>query len=291
MDWTRLPPLSALRAFEAAARHESFSAAGREMNVTHAAIAQQVRKLEADLGVQLLRREGRGLRLTAPGATLAEGLGAGFSRIRDAVAEIAAAAGDRPLRVTMTPNFAVSWMLPRIGAFRAENPDIELMLNPTAQMVDLTAEDYDLAIRYGRGNWPGLDVEPLVSSNFVVVAAPELLVDRPVVSPADLLRLPWLTEFGTDEMSSWLRSHGVEVSPDKHDVTHMPGYMLAPALRAGQGAACTSRVFVEEDIAAGGLVVLFEDEDDSTGYHIVRRPGPMRPAVKRLVQWLRREAE
>lgn len=289
MDWARLPPLSSLRAFEAAARHESFSAAGRELNVTHAAIAQQVRRLEEALGSALLRREGRGLRLTPKGTLLAAGLGEGFARIRDAVAAAVETKADRPLRLTMTPSFAVHWMLPRISLFRAENPDIELMLNPSPELVDLAAENYDLAIRWGNGIWPGVEAEKLLSSHFVVVASRDLVDERKVETPADLVGLPWLVEFGTDELTVWLRRHGIDAS-GKHDVTQLPGYMLAPALRTGKGVAATARLFAEEDIAAGHLEVLFEENDESVGYHVVRRPGPVRPAVKRFIAWLKREA-
>ncbi len=289
MDWSDLPPLSSLRAFEAAARHLSFSAAGREMNVTHAAVSQQVRRLEQHIGVALLRREGRGLVLTDPGAELAAGLGEGFAKLRDTVEAVVAAGRERPLRVTLTPHFAMSWLLPRMASFRAEHPDLELMLNPSAEVVDMGSGEYDLAIRYGGGTWPGLEAEPLVPSNFLVVASPALVAGKRVETPADLLQLPWLVELGTDEMNDWLARHGV-TGGAKQDVTHVPGYMMAPMLRDGQGVACATRVVVEEDITAGRLQVLFEDVDLGTGYHLVWRPGPMRPPLKRLVAWLKRRA-
>jgi LysR family glycine cleavage system transcriptional activator len=189
----------------------------------------------------------------------------------------------------MTPSFAVGWMLPRIGLFRAEHPDIELMLNPSPEIVDLAAEDYDLAIRWGNGGWPGVESEPLLATHFVVVGSADLITERTIETPADLANFPWLVEHGTDELSAWLRQYGVDTS-DKHDVTYLPGYMLTPAVRAGKGITTTARIFVEEDIAAGHLVVLFEDDDASSGYHIVRRAGPVRASVKRFIEWLRREA-
>jgi LysR family glycine cleavage system transcriptional activator len=290
MDRSGLPTLSTLRAFEAAARHASFSAAGRELNVTHAAISQQVRRLEAELGLALVRRAGRGLALTPVGAELGRRLTEGLDVMRAAVAEALQDQARRPLQVTMTPIFAVSWMMPRIGRFRAELPGIELMIYPSPWMVDIVLTGYDLAIRYGSGDWPGLECEPFVPTNFVVVATPDLVAGRHIREPADLKDLPWVQEFGTDELTLWLRRKGVTVE-GKTDVAHLPGYMLQAALRRGEGVGCTTRVFVEEDVAAGDLVVLFEDEGDfGTGYHLVRPRGEMRPPLASLVTWLKREA-
>lgn len=290
MDRTGLPTLSTLRAFEAAARHASFSAAGRELNVTHAAISQQVRRLESELGLALIRRAGRGLELTAGGAQLGHRLTEGFEIMRSAIGEALQGEARRPLQITMTPIFAVSWMMPRIGRFRAAHPEIELMLNPTSGLVDVDAGGYDLAIRYGTGDWPGYRVEPFVPTNFAVVATPELVAGRIIREPSDLMDLPWVQEFGTDELTMWLRLKGVSVE-GKTDVAHVPGYMLQQSLRNGEGVGCTTRVFVADDIAAGRLVVLFEDNGDmGTGYHLVRRKGEMRPPLARFVAWLKREA-
>ncbi|HUF87903.1 MAG TPA: LysR substrate-binding domain-containing protein [Thermohalobaculum sp.] len=291
MQPTRLPPLSALRAFEAAARNLSFSAAGRELNVTHVAVGQQVRRLEELLGVVLVLRHPRGLELTPEGARLAAGLVEGFGRLREAIDELREVRGDRPLRVTLTPMFAASWLMPRLGEFRSAHPDIELMLNPTPERVDLRREDYDLAIRYGAGEWAGLEAEPFIPSRFVIVARRELVEGVRLETPADLARLPWLMQQGTDEFDIWLSAHGVRVE-GKHNITHLPGYLLLPAIREGHGVGCTTRLFIEQDLRAGRLVSLFEDGpgDMRAGYYLVRRPGPMREPLKALVRWLHRAA-
>jgi LysR family glycine cleavage system transcriptional activator len=175
MDWSEIPPLSMLRAFEAAARGGGFSAAGRELNVTHAAVAQQVRGLERRLGVALMRREGRGLSLTPEGRRLAEGLGAGFETMRGALEALAAEAADRPVRATLTPSFASNWLMPRLGGFRARHPEVELLLNPSSEVVDLRRGDYDVGVRFGKGVWPGLETEKLASTSIALVATPALL--------------------------------------------------------------------------------------------------------------------
>lgn len=285
-----LPPLTSLRAFDAAARHLGFSAAGRELNVTHAAVSQQVRRLEAELGLTLVERHGRGLRLTEAGGRLAAGLEQGFAGLRAAVEAVRREARRRPLRVTMTHSFAVTWLMPRLGAFRAAHPEVELMLHPSAESVDLARDGFDLAIRYGRGGWAGLECEPLVRSRFVVVAEAGLLAGRAIGEAGDLLDLPWLQELGTEELQLWLASRGVAVG-EKQDVLHLPGHMVLQALREGQGVACMSRVLVEAELESGRLVVLFEDEDDGdTGYYLVRRPGPVREALQVFIDWLRASA-
>ena len=285
-----LPSLTALRAFEAAARTLSFSEAGREMNVSHAAVAQNVRGLEKELGRPLLRRAGRGLALTPDGALLAHGLSDGFNAIRAALEAFAAEDAARPVRVTLTPNFAVGFLIPRLGAFRRAHPEVELDIDPSARVVDLADGRFDLAIRYGDGEWPGLESRLLLASPRVITAAPSLVEGRRPRRLADLAAFPWLQEQGTEEMSRWLAEHG---APGLHGTgsAFLPGYMIHPALLEGQGVALSGKVFVTADLEAGRLTLLFEDDDPDgrLGYHLVRRPGPERPALRDFTRWLRRE--
>ena len=292
MDRADLPPLAMLRAFEATARHLGFSAAGRELNVTHVAVSQQVRRLEDHLGARLITRSGRRLELTPEGAQLAGRVIEGFDILRRAFTDFAAASSQRPLRVTLTPMFAATWLMPRLAEFRAEHPAIELMLNPTPDLIDLRRDDYDLAIRYGPHDWPGVEAEPFIHSGFIIVAAPALIEGLEIEEPADLVQLPWLLQQGNDEFDSWLATHGVRV-PGKHNLTHLPGYMIIPAARDGQGIAMASRVLVEEDLAAGRLVALFEELDESerrTGYYLIHRAGPLREPLRVFIDWLKRAA-
>lgn len=291
MNWSEMPPLSMLRAFEAAARCGGFSAAGRELNVTHAAIAQQVRGLEERLGITLMRREGRGLDLTPEGLRLATRLGGGMETLRSALAELIDETSDRPVRVTLTPCFLASWLMPRLSGFRERFPDIELMLNPSPELVDLKSSEHDLAIRFGTGPWPGLPSEPLVTSPVVVVIAPKLRARRELEGPCDLLHLPWVQETGTDEWRVWLKAHGVVVK-EKKDILHLPGALALDAIRRGDGVGMTARIFVEDDLDQGRLVALFDEPNEAvpTAYHLVSRPGRLRPQVAQVAAWLREEA-
>lgn len=282
-----LPPLSALRAFDAAARSGSLSAAARELNVTHPAISQQVRRLEAWFGVKLMERSGRGMALTPAGARLAAGLADGFGTIARIVSEVARTSEDRPIRATMTPAFAVGWFMPRIGGFRALHPEIEITVHPTSKIIDLAADDYDVAFRFGRGDWPGTQAERIVETNVVPVATPAFLKAHPVEDLGDLARVPWVQELGTAEMGTWLAAHGIE--PGGHrDQINVPGSLLADAVRRGDGVGLIPYSHVADELAAGTLVALFEDEaDPDLGYYMVCREGPHRANLRRFLAWAR----
>ena len=149
MDWSGLPSLNSLRAFSAVAETGSYSKAGDLFNVTHAAVNQQVKILEARLGVSLVVRAGRGIMLTADGATLARDLDTGFDTISKAVEALTESSATRPVQISMSPAFAVEWFMPRLQDFQNRHPDVLLMLNPTSKVMELKPGGVDLAIRYG----------------------------------------------------------------------------------------------------------------------------------------------
>lgn len=289
MDWSIMPPLAALRAFEATARHGTFSAAARELNVTPAAVNQQVRSLERDLATPLVQREGRGVALTAAGNSLARDLSAGFTRIRDGVDRIAELGATRPLRITMTPTFGTHWFMPRYSSFREAHPEIDLVLHPTGELVDLNAGTHDIAIRFGDGNWPGLESELLFESCFMIVAAPELLKSVPEQGLEALDQLPWFTETGADEVNRWRTAQGM-TGRGPSNISELPGHMILEALRDGHGVGTVTHEFVWQDIEAGRLVAVWQDCRRGTGYNLVHRPGVLRPAAKSFAQWIKREA-
>lgn len=287
MNWTALPPLSALRAFAAYAQTGSVQAAGAALNVSHAAISQQMRALEAHLGLALLDRSGRQMTLTPDGQALAFALQDGFGRIAETISALTGAEADRPLQVACTPSFAANWLMARLARFRAAHPDIPIMIDPSPEITDPAPGGIDVALRFGTGPWPGLDSQHLMAAPLVVVGAPALFPDGPPDRPEALLTLPWLQEIGNTETSRWLAARGVS-GPHRSAVTQVPGNLMIDGVRLGQGIAVTTRLAVEGDLAAGSLLALFEDRGDQ-GYHIVTRPGVMRPALKAFVTWLRRE--
>nr|WP_072776679.1 LysR family transcriptional regulator [Marivita hallyeonensis] len=288
MNWSDLPSLSALRAFCAFVQTGSVADAGRALNVSHAAISQQLRGLEAHLGTPLFNRSNRALELTPEGEDLAKALQDGFARIASGVEALTNSEAQRPLNVGCTPTFASAWLMPRLAGFQAEHPGIDMMLSPTPVLTDPSPGGIDVAIRYGTGGWRGLDSEPLMLAPVVVVGAPSLFRGRTPETPQDLIQYPWLEELGTNETTSWLAAQGLE----RHQVlsrTAVPGNLIIDGARNGQGVAVTTRIAVAEDIEAGRLIAVFEDRRDA-GYHIVTKPGVQRPPLKAFLRWLKREA-
>ena len=286
MDWKSLPSLASLRTFTAVAESKNLSAAGRDLNVTHAAVSQQVKSLEQFLGLKLIVREGRGVALTPEGRQLYLGLSEGFATIQETVDELLREDLSRPLNITTTPSFAISWLMPRISDFRHKHPDIELMINPTADVVELRPGGVDLAVRFGKGDWTGLEAELFIPTNFAIVGANCLIGDKKIEKPEDILQFPWLQEYGTNELTIWMENQGV-VPKGKLNITHLPGYMVLEGLRRGEGISATAKTFVEAEIESGSLTVLFEDGVyPGTGYHLVTRPGVKRPPLKAFLSWM-----
>ncbi len=287
MNWLEMPPLSSLRAFAAFAETGKVTAAGDALNVSHAAISQQMRNLESQLNAQLLDRSGRALMLTEQGQLLADALALGFGAIEGALRDITNADADRPVHISCTPTLASAWLMPRLADFRATHPDIDLMINPTLDVVALVPGGIDVALRFGEGDWPGVVSEPLLTSPIVIVAAPSLISDRTITQPSDLTAFPWLDEFGASESTRWLRSHGIEPRMVKGRI-QLPGNMMLDGARDGQGVIITVQHFVQSDIDAGRLRILFQARAGGD-YHILTRPGVLRAPVKTFVAWLRRQ--
>ena len=288
MNWATLPPLSALRAFAAYAEHGSLAKAGEALNVSHAAISLQIRNLETHLGLTLLDRSARQMQLTPDGKRLADALAQGFEIIAATLDELTGRDAHRPLQISATPSFASAWLMPRLARFRAEHPEISLMIDPSADVKTLAPGGIDVALRYGSGDWPGLEAELLILSPIAIVAATELVGTEAITNPADLQKYHWLQELGTNEATDWFARFGI-AHDHARGLTALPGNLMLEAARQGQGVAITARVFVEGDIEAGRLRLLFEDSRHK-GYHLVTRPGVQRPPLRHFTRWLRREA-
>lgn len=288
IPWRDLPPLGPLRAFAAFAEAGSVVRAGALIGVSHAAISQQIKVLEGQLGLALVARHSRELVMTPQGRKLAEAALAGFGGIAQAARGLTGADAARPLVVTTTPAFAGGWLLPRLADFRARHPGIDLVIDPTPDLRDIGPDGAEIALRYGQGDWPGLEARLLLQSSVVVVAAPALVAGRQVAGVADLADLPWLQELGTSETTAFLDKQGVERSA-RHGMTSLPGNLMLDAARNGQGVAVIARAFVEPDLAAGRLRLLYEDTERE-GYFIVTRPGALRPSARAFVLWAMRQS-
>lgn len=287
-DWRALPPLTALRAFAATAELRSFSQAARVLNVTHAAVAQQVRALEDHLGRSLVQREGRGVALTADGEQLAEALGEGFAAMIRGVEALRAGEVDRPVRVTLTASFAAQWLMPRLKDFWDRHPDIGLSLHPDARVVDLRRERMDLAIRYGNGDWPGVEAAWLAPARLVIAGAPALTGDR-ALTVGDMRGMDWVLSPNWPEQDSYLRSLGLD--PASLSRTDIGSEELAlAAARQGLGLVVESFALVESDVAQGRLRLVHESRESLPSYFVVTLPGPRRAAARAFLKWLKSQA-
>jgi LysR family glycine cleavage system transcriptional activator len=285
-DWRSIPSLTALRAFAATADLRSFSQAARVLNVTHAAVAQQVRALEDQLGRPLVQREGRGVSLTADGEQLAEALGDGFGAIQRGLEALKAGEADRPVRVTLTASFAAQWLMPRLKDFWRRYPDIGLSLHPDNRVVDLHRERMDLAIRYGNGVWPGVEATYLASARLVIAGAPSLIGDRTELSTADMAGMDWILSRTWPEQDAYLRQLGLD--PDTLSRTDISGEELAiAAARQGLGLVIESVALMESDVAEGRLRIVHESREKLPAYFIVTLPGPKRAAARAFLKWLK----
>lgn len=286
IDWRRMPSLSTLRAFAATAQEGGFSAAARQLNVTHAAVAQHVRAFEEHLGLPLVWRDGRRIRLTPEGERLARALAEGFATMQDAIVALRDQNADRPLSVTLPPAFAAEWLMPRLAGFWKRHPEIPLSLLPEHRIVDLREAGAALGIRFGDGKWPGVISEFLVEAPQIVVGAPELLGGRRSLSLREMSMLPWVREGDWPEQMQLLESIGLQ--PAALRFTDFPNEELAlSAAREGLGLHLESAALVDEDIRNGWLVKIHEIRDESLGYYIVRPPGPITPAAQIFMTWLK----
>ena len=289
MDWSQLPSLTSLRAFAALADGKSYTRAATALNVSHAAVSQQVKALEERLGVSLVVRVGRGIMLTSVGASLARDLETGFAAIRRGVETLTGADVSRPVQITTSPAFAVEWLMPRIAEFQQRHPEITLMLNPSVEVMELKWGGIDLAVRYKDRRRLEKEVTPVLISDMVVIGTPSLIGNKAYDDPAALMNMPWLQELGTNEVADWFERRGVTLDRPLM-ISQMPGNLIMQAVRRGDGISYTARAFFKDEIRSGQVVVLYSDPAVGT-YYIETCPGVMRPPVKTFVNWLKTKTE
>ncbi len=294
---SRLPSLNGLRAFEAAARHLSFTNAAAELNVTQTAISHQIRRLEEELGIRLFVRQNRALALTAEARDYLPGVRAAFNDLRLATDRLLRKDNEHVLTVSTLASFAAKWLLPRLSSFQEEHPGIDVRITSSTALVDFRNGDVDAAIRYGRGHWPGLRADWLMSDELFPVCSPALLKgSRPLKTPQDLAQHTLLHSSGgyDDDWRLWLTAAGLPT-----DISEQPGltfdliFMTVQAAIDGIGVAMGRTTYVEGDIAKGRLVVPFKIAlPVDAGFYLVspearadsRKLAAFRQWLSRLVQ-------
>jgi LysR family glycine cleavage system transcriptional activator len=295
----RLPPLNALRAFEAAARHSSFALAAEELGVTAAAVSQQVKALEAQLQVALFRRQPRGLALTNAGRAYLPGLTDGLDRLASATSHLQEGQASGTITLTMLASFAAGWLVPRLGRFRAQYPGIDLRIDTSRRLVDFAREDVDLAIRFGAGPFKGLQAVHLLDEELFPVASPALLHGGlPLGRFADLAQHQLLHDIDAHPDQPWMswprwfEREGLDARGAERGLFFTDSNVLVAAAVAGQGVALGRAPHLSEQLARGHLVRLFEQSWKSEWRYFIVGPVAQfkRPLVKMLVDWLLEEA-
>jgi LysR family glycine cleavage system transcriptional activator len=276
----RLPSLNALKAFEATARHESFTRAADELCVTQAAVSQQVKSLEAELGVHLFRRERQRLCITEAGRLYQDAV---LQRQNSGV-----------LTVTTSPNFASKWLVHRLRRFSEAHPGIDLRISASMHHVDFVREEIDLAIRHGNGQWPGMHVTRLCAETLFPVCSPRLMAGRHALrAPRDVTRHTLLHTNTTDEWADWLGKAGVEGVDLKRGIVFNQASMAIDAAVDGQGIALARSALAAADLLSGRLVRPFTDWLEAPyAYWIVCPHSTAElPKISTFRDWLLKEAE
>jgi LysR family glycine cleavage system transcriptional activator len=288
----RLPPLNALPSFEAAARHLSFSRAAEELRVTHGAVSRAVRHLEDHLGVPLMIRATRSVRLTPIGASFA-------AEIRDVLEHLAAATAEATgqtsgiVNVSTIDSFAARWLMPRLARFRRVHGDIDVRVAMSERLADFVSDGIDIAIRCGGGQYPGLASELLMKEDHFPVCSPKLVKGRHRLrTPADLARHTLLHDVFTVDWAIWLTSAGIDhVDPHRGPTFLSSDHAIQAAVR-GEGVVLGRSALIADELAAGRLVRPFKlSLPASFAYYVVCPPRALqRASVKAFRDWLLAEA-
>jgi LysR family glycine cleavage system transcriptional activator len=288
----RLPSLNGLRAFEAAARHLSFTLAASELNVTQTAISHQIRRLEEELGIRLFIRQNRALALTPEARDYLPGVRAAFNDLRLATDRLLRKEDDKVLTVSTLASLAAKWLLPRLTDFQEQHPGIDVRITTSTSLVDFQRDNVDAAIRYGRGQWPGVRADWLMADELFPVCSPSLLRgDKPLRRPEDLRNHPLLhtSNANSDDWRLWLTAAGLPV-----DIARQPGitfdmiFMTIQAAIDGIGVAMGRTSYVQDDIAKGRLVVPFKIAlPADAGFYLVAPEGRREaPKLAAFRQWI-----
>jgi LysR family glycine cleavage system transcriptional activator len=295
----RLPPLNALRAFEAAARHLNFSRAADELSVTPGAVSQQIQNLEDYVGVALFKRTPKGLLLTDPAQIALPALREAFDRLAEAASMLTAAVDGRRLTVSVAPSFAAKWLVPRLGKFETLHPMVDVWISAGMELVDFNSGEIDIAIRYGSGRYPGLEVQRLMQETVMAVASPGLLETQPLNELEDLKGQILLHDGSPDadescpDWTMWLAARGVRGVDGSRGPRFNQSSLVIEAAVGGRGVALAKRALAQADLDSGRLVAPFQIATavDFAYYLVFPKTKGRLPQVKAFVAWLTAEAE
>lgn len=286
----RLPPLHALRSFEAAARHGNFSRAGAELHITHGAISHQIKALERDIGVALFHRRNRGVVLTEPGQQLAIIVREALDSIARGVSELRGRP-HRALTVSVLPAFATHWLIPRLADFNRRHPDIDINIRAGQALADFTTEDVDLAVRYGGGKWSGLHAVQLAHEDVFPVCSPHFNGGRLPKTLAELARSR-LLHTPLQPWDEWFHALGTDATPPRRGMTFSETDLLLRAAIDGLGIALSRRILAQPELDAGRLVRPVRQSVRADRSYFIAYPEGVEPPPRLLIfrDWLLEQA-
>lgn len=288
----RSAPLHSLHAFEAAARHRSYSLAAGELNVTHSAISQRIRVLEEALGIALFQRKGREMVLTREGGLLFNRVQPALRQIGHALSEVGVLQRAPSITVTTLQSFAARWLLPRLGKFQKLRPDVAVHIQASAEVKDLQRSQADIAIRYGAGTWKGCTAEKLMHDSVFPVCSPDFNKGRLPSAARNLKRYRILSDDCQLEWNAWAKLAGIDPAEFIHGANYSDSNLMLGAAIAGQGIAIGRSALVAADLAAGRLVRVCDLIVPAPyAYYVVSANGRQKPDhLVAFEQWLLREA-
>ncbi|PKH24703.1 LysR family transcriptional regulator [Enterobacterales bacterium CwR94] len=283
----RYIPLNALRAFEAAARHLSFTKAAIELHVTHAAISQQVKSLEQQLNCALFIRVSRGVMLTTEGESLLPVLHETFDRVADTLDRFSAGHFREKIKVGVVGTFATGWLFPRLSAFQQRFPHIELQLSTHNNRVDTAAEGLDFAIRFGNGAWHGTEAQFICDAPLTPLCTPQLAAQ--LRQPSDVLKHRLLRSYRRDEWTQWLQAAGeVAPAPSQDIMVFDSSVIMLEAAQAGMGIALAPATMFNHLLLSERIVQPFATEISFGGYWLTQlQSRPTSTAMREFAQWIR----
>lgn len=286
-DFRRLPNLAALRAFEAAARHQNFSRAAEEIHLTHGAISHQVRALEAELDVALFVRHGKRLAITPDGEQFAAAIRQSLQDIAEAAERLQKHSKQKRLSIASLPSFAARWLSPRLGKFIEHYPDLEVSLESSNHLTDYLRESVDIGIRFGNGHYPGMVTELLMGDSYYPVVSPRYHGGQLPQTPQELAA-SYLLRCDGEPWEPWFRAAGVDAEEPTGGLVFQDSSMLARAAVDGQGIALGRHAIVQSDIETGLLQRLFDIDVPSTvSYYLVYPEASLKkPQVRAFREWL-----
>ncbi|MCB5160609.1 transcriptional regulator GcvA [Marinomonas sp. E8] len=286
----RLPPLNSLKCFESAARHGSFNKAAKELSVTPSAISHQIKGLESFLGLELFRRTKRKVILTEAGESYLKPIKSIFEQLESATSELKSKQKTGSLRLAVAPAFLTRWLMPRMERFQSRYPDIQIEISASSGLIDFSANDIDMAVYFGNGDWDDVEAYYLRTAKLAPVCNPRLIKpEQPIVTPEDMRFYPILhVTKRKDEWHDWLQQQDLDPALFRRGLMFSSGSLTAGAAAQGLGISLTDPELIMPEMEAGTLKVLFDQHliTNRSFYLVYEKRRALTSAMSAFKEWI-----